>query len=88
MFLTEARPEDKAVASEAIALHTEEFLAAGGVIEYVPFLYTTIPNNMSVADYRRIHNRGLRWELMGLSDSRSDVFMESAEGWKHIGRDD
>jgi hypothetical protein len=79
VFLTEARPEDKAIASDAIALHTEEFLAAGGVIEYVPFLYTAIPSNPTVAMYRRIYNHGYRLKILGFSDANSDVFVDGIE---------
>jgi hypothetical protein len=68
------------ITSELIAQHTEEFLAAGGVIQIIPFLHTTWPNNWSVLEYRRVHNKG--WVLGGVggfSDARSDAYQDGID---------
>lgn len=63
------------ITSADIAQHTAEFLAAGGEIEIIPFLFTKKAGHPDVADYIKRVYRGFYLEDIG---SRSMYGRDSA----------
>ena len=65
---------------EEIAEHTAAFLAAGGVIQIIPFLHTTIPGHPDVAQYIRMQRYGnyMRGVATRVVSGREPVILSDA----------